>query len=1417
MRKYIALLVILTILQCQLSAQDRFFYGLQGEKIYLEEDPSSTIICFKSAKYTNIYIDSIIKNIDINAQYEFLSSKMVKFQNGILYDSIIKDLSKYRNDVSVSKVYYQNTDNIYWCNNKVVVILPSLNILHTLLSQLSIEYEDISSFNNDGVYVISLIGMEDRSIQVSNMLYETGMVLSAQPDFYFTAKLSNVHYGDQWGLYNVGQYSSVYSGIDINTTEAWDIASGNNVKVAVIDCGIDLTHPDLQNNLLLGYDATNGANGAINGACQYDNLNGHGTACAGIIAAENNNIGTIGVAYNSKIIPIRAGYVANLYNQGEVFVSSSTQMADAINKAWNDYEADVLSFSVVFNNINVVSLEINNALSNGRNGNGCIIAASAGNYFANDPTSINYPASDSRVIAVGAISPCGELKSFQSCDGETHWGSCYGSELSVVAPGVLIPTTDLQGNDGYNPTKPLHFNLGGSGSLNGNVISEYDDKDYTVWFAGTSAAAPHVSGIAALMLSVNQNLTSTQVQNIIEKTAQKIRTDLYTYANDLSIHPNGTWSDSLGYGLVDAHAAVMEAYFYDREIIGSDTINPCNLFIYTVNSSIKPNNTTVQWSVTGNVELVSVNGPYASIRPTGPGTGTLMVSYTHEGYTVTKEKIIIIDSPADDYYYNYSTTGNMTFNNELYINGAFTINSGNVVTINCVGQCFPDSKIVIMPGGKLVIDSGKLKNFCPNKMWDGIYVVGDSTQRQIATKQGTLEVKNGSVIENAKNAIVTWDGSDYATSGGIVKCSNSLFLNNGQSIRMYNYTNHTSGGTETDNVSYAQNCTFLVNNNNLFSSNNVTFSEFVKISHVRGISFKGSSFRDGRATVSTTTKGIWSIGAGFNASEHCSTAYNSNAPCTCPAVETRSKFSRLGYGIYATNDGTTYNFTADHAIFDTCYNAVYMSAINNSKVTRSDFDISTMSTFASGSATGIYSYNCSGYTIEANNFATNYSTRPSGYWGRGVSVFGSGTDANTIYRNTMTNLSYGIKSDGSNGGLQLQCNEFSGTFGADINVSGALSGSQGSSSKSAGNKFTSGVKKINSPSTYITYYHSGANSSLNEYCPNNSSATIVRVPNITANDCASTICIPFPAYPPTPKSAPENDDITLYESLQQMYNARLAEYNAAGYEFLLQNFDGNDADIVAIARLKQDTLITLSRTMAEIANRNLNAILVDSVLDRESLNGWYNRINTTTAKYSLANSYFETGEYALARQELAAIPQHFALSADELAEYDNFCDYNALRESVFTSGRNYAQLTDDEIAELEAIADLNTGVSSAYANSVLCFFYGICQEIEEQDFDDTPMNNKNAVANVEENETESLAVYVYPNPADDELNILISSLPEGITTIEFHDVAGRLMLSHEITSTNASINISSLKQGIYMYRIVNGDNVIARDRIVKNK
>ena len=88
------------------------------------------------------------------------------------------------------------------------------------------------------------------------------------------------------------------------------------------------------------------------------------------------------------------------------------------------------------------------------------------------------------------------------------------------------------------------------------ITSDYTNRDYTVWFNGTSAACPHVAGVAALILSVRPNLTGQQVRNIIEQTAQKVGG--YSYATT-SGRPNGTWHQETGYGLVDAYAAVRKA------------------------------------------------------------------------------------------------------------------------------------------------------------------------------------------------------------------------------------------------------------------------------------------------------------------------------------------------------------------------------------------------------------------------------------------------------------------------------------------------------------------------------------------------------------------------------------------------------------------------------------------------------------------------------------------------------------------------------------------------------------------------------------------------------------------------------------------------------------------------------------------
>ncbi len=456
-----------------------------------------------------------------------------------IYSRLSKDTVK----ITLTKILVYKDSTIQWTSSKIAIqILPQYNI-YNLLREYNIDFSNVSQFGSaPNTYIVELIGIEDKSIEYSNRIYESGKVIYSQPVFYRMLKPMQPYYPNQWGLNNIDQYGEIV-GIDINAPEAWAIATGIGAKVAVLDEGVDLTHPDLVNNLLHGYDATDGKLGGANGS--HKGNDAHGTACAGIIASSNNNQGVVGVAYNSKIIPIRIAY-----GNGIHWITNDMKIADGLRKAWQDFQGDVLSNSWGGGaNSELINTEIDNALVKGRNGKGAIVVFASGNYNNN----ILYPAnSNPSILVVGAMSPCGERKNPSSCDGEM-WGSCYGSQLDVVAPGVLIPTTDLQGNTGYNPNMHIHTENGGN-----KITSDYTNQDYTVWFNGTSSACPHVSGIAALILSVNPDLTGQQVRDIIEKTAQKVRTDLYTYTNNTQ-RPNGAWNNEMGYGLVDAYAAVKMA------------------------------------------------------------------------------------------------------------------------------------------------------------------------------------------------------------------------------------------------------------------------------------------------------------------------------------------------------------------------------------------------------------------------------------------------------------------------------------------------------------------------------------------------------------------------------------------------------------------------------------------------------------------------------------------------------------------------------------------------------------------------------------------------------------------------------------------------------------------------------------------
>ncbi len=291
----------------------------------------------------------------------------------------------------------------------------------------------------------------------------------------------------------------------------WDLGTGAaSTVVCVLDEGVDLGHPDLR-------FSTPGIN---LGTMMPDGspTGNHGTACAGIVAATfNNGLGISGVAGNARIMPVA------FQNWSDVEVAAGITWASANG-------ADVISMSFGSNGWShaIIDPAIQSAF-----GNDVVMAVATHNY--NGP--ITYPATNPRVIAVGASDEIDNRKSPASPDGETWWGSDFGPAISVVAPGVHIPTTDRRGTAGYNTS------AGAAG-------------DYFLTFNGTSSATPHVAGLAALIRALYPALTNLEVRALIERSAEK--TGVVAYA-DTAGHPNGSWNQEMGYGRINVLRALDEA------------------------------------------------------------------------------------------------------------------------------------------------------------------------------------------------------------------------------------------------------------------------------------------------------------------------------------------------------------------------------------------------------------------------------------------------------------------------------------------------------------------------------------------------------------------------------------------------------------------------------------------------------------------------------------------------------------------------------------------------------------------------------------------------------------------------------------------------------------------------------------------
>ena len=365
-------------------------------------------------------------------------------------------------------------------------------------------------------------------------------------------------FASEWWLRNTGQ-SGGTPGKDIDVAAAWTVATGAGVTIVVNDTGIDYSNPDIAPN----YDAvtSQSLDAPTNDGYPHnsDNLTGtalsdlaHGTWVAGLIAAADDNVGIVGVAYNATVSAFRL--IETAADQSDPWGSTAAALTnsanfDIANNSWEFTSA--LADSVFDPGASTATGALLSAATNGRGGLGTINVFAAGNHYqSGDDTNLHAFQSSINVVTVAALDANGTV----NAPGGRY--STPGASILVSAPGTDITSDTIVGQG----------NLPGS-----NLESGLD---------GTSFATPLVSGVVALMLQANPNLGLRDVQQILAYTARLTDPADSSWLINDAVNWNGGGlhvSDDYGFGLVDAAAAVALARSWTTQhTIGNRTIDFVN-------------------------------------------------------------------------------------------------------------------------------------------------------------------------------------------------------------------------------------------------------------------------------------------------------------------------------------------------------------------------------------------------------------------------------------------------------------------------------------------------------------------------------------------------------------------------------------------------------------------------------------------------------------------------------------------------------------------------------------------------------------------------------------------------------------------------------------------------------------------------
>ncbi|MBW2409441.1 MAG: S8 family serine peptidase, partial [Deltaproteobacteria bacterium] len=400
------------------------------------------------------------------------------------------------------------------------------------------------------------------SIDMANQLSESGRVSFAYPNWLRTrvtrAIPNDALFPNQWHLNNTGQGNGT-PGEDVNITAVWDTFQGSADEViAIVDDGLEIGHEDLAANVLANqsWDYLGNDPDPTGGA--------HGTSCGGVAAARGFNlIGVSGAAPLAGLVGFRLLGADTDTNEADA-LTRSNGLIDIYSNSWGPADDG----RRLAGPGPLTESALQSGVANGRGGLGSIFVWAGGNGYDTDNANYDGYANSRYTIAVAASTNSGVRSAYSE----------KGANILLNSPsngGTLdITTVDRTGTDGYDP---------------GN---------YTGTFGGTSSAAPLVSGIIALMIEANANLSWRDIQHILIETAEKNDPTDADWTTNAAGYPI---NHKYGFGRIDALAAVSAAFNWasaGNEVTTQGSSSP--------NLPVPDNNTTgVQDTITiaGNIDI----------------------------------------------------------------------------------------------------------------------------------------------------------------------------------------------------------------------------------------------------------------------------------------------------------------------------------------------------------------------------------------------------------------------------------------------------------------------------------------------------------------------------------------------------------------------------------------------------------------------------------------------------------------------------------------------------------------------------------------------------------------------------------------------------------------------------------------------